>query len=220
MKFIAARGIMRRPEGGIRFMARNARSALFTGLFVAALLVGCADDQIRLGLQRAGLNDPVPTSDAEAVFAEAYRLEQHAAFGEAVQYYNIVTDRYPTSPLAGIAQERVTRLNGQPNGQGNGQVAAVAAPEPAALAPGDYVCTAEGLYPNQARWCGRVRRLRTPYVMLEVTELHLNSWLAMWFSASTCTGDRTLSWFSRGAQVWVPRRCLDVPTASEGVAAG
>jgi hypothetical protein len=42
----------------------------------------------------------------------------------------------------------------------------------------------------------------------------------MWFSASTCTGDRTLSWFSRGAQVWVPSRCLDIPTAGAGVAAG
>jgi hypothetical protein len=213
MKFIAVMAKTRRPEGAPA-MARSARTALFTGLFAVLLLAGCADDNnIRLGLQRAGLNEPVQTSDAEAVFAEAYRLEQHAAFGEAAQYYNIVSDRYPTSPLATIAQERVARLSG-------GQVAAVAVPEPAALAPGDYVCTVEGLYPNQARWCGRVRRLRTPYVMLEVTELHLNSWLAMWFSASTCTGDRTLSWFSRGAQVWVPRRCLDVPTAAQGVAAG
>lgn len=211
MKFIAAAGVVRRPEGALT-MARTARNALFMGLFAVLLLAGCADDQIRLGLQRAGLDQPVPTSDAEALFAEAYRLEQHAAFNEAVQYYNIVSDRYPSSPLAAIAHERTARLGGQ--------VAAVAVPEPAALAPGDYVCTAEGLYPDQSRWCGRVRALRNPYVRLEVTELHLHSWLAMWFSASTCTGDRTLSWFSRGAQVWVPRNCLDVQTAAAATTAG
>jgi len=77
--------------------------------------------------------------------------------------------------------------------------------------PGDYACTVEGLYPNQARWCGVVRQLRSPYFLVEVTDLHLNSWTALWFSASTCTGDRTLTWFSQGNQVWVPRNCIAEP---------
>jgi len=181
-------------------MARTALRLLASGVFAAALLAGCADDGTpRFAPQRAALTQPTPGSDAEAVFAEAYRLEQHASFGDAVQYYNLVIDRFPASPLVGIAQERVTALAGK---------AAVAAPETPALAPGDYACTVEGLYPNKARWCGVVRQMRNPYFLVEVTDLHLNSWKALWFSRSTCTGDRTLTWFSQGSQLWVPRTCL------------
>jgi len=178
----------------------RAALTLVSGIFAAVLLAGCnADGTPRFGPQRAGLTAPAPSSDAEAVFAEAYRLEQRAAFGEAVQYYNLVIDRFPASPLVGIAQQRVAGLAGQ---------AAVAAPETPALAPGDYACTVEGLYPNKARWCGVVRQMRSPYFLIEVTDLHLNSWTALWFSRSTCTGDRMLTWFSQGNQIWVPSSCL------------
>lgn len=182
-------------------MARTALCTLVSGIFAAVLLAGCtaADGSPRFWPQRAALTQPQPASDAEAVFAEAYRLEQHAAFGDAVQYYNIVIDRFPASPLVGIARERVAALAGQ---------AAVAAPETPALALGDYACTVEGLYPNKARWCGVVRQMRSPYFLVEVTDLHLNAWNALWFSRSTCTGDRTLTWFSQGNQIWVPRSCL------------
>jgi hypothetical protein len=186
-------------------MGRIPIHALISGFFAAVLLAGCADDTIRLGFQRASLTAPAATSDAEAVFAEAYRLEQHAAFGQAVQYYNVVIDRFPASPLVSIAQERVASLAGR---------AAVAAPEASALVQGDYACTVEGLYPNKARWCGVVRQMRTPYFLVEVTDLHLNSWMALWFSSSTCTGDRTLTWFSQGNQIWVPRTCLAEPRAT------
>lgn len=181
-------------------MARTVLCALASGMLAIALLAGCnADGTPRFGPQRAALTPAQPTSDAEAVFAEAYRLEQHAAFGDAAQYYNLVIDRFPASPLVGIARERVAALTGP---------AAVAAPETPALAPGDFACTVEGLYPNQARWCGLVRQVRSPYFLVEVTDLHLNSWKALWFSRSTCTGDHLLTWFSQGDQVWVPRTCL------------
>ncbi len=136
------------------------------------------------------------------MFAEAYRLEQRAAFAQAVQYYNLVIDRFPGSPLVAIARERVTGLAGQQ---------AVAVAEPSALVPGDFACTVDGLYPNQARWCGVVRQMRAPYFQVEVTDVRLNSWFAWWFSRSTCTGDAMLSWFSQGQRVWVPRSCLAEP---------
>jgi hypothetical protein len=168
-----------------------------------AVLGACTAGQPPLWLQqRAALTDGKPSSDAEAVFAEAYRLEQRASFGQAVQYYNLVIDRFPGSPLVGIAQERVAQLAGQQ---------AVAVAEPAALAPGDYACTVAGLYPKQARWCGVVRQLRYPYYLVEVSQLSFNSLLAFWFSRSTCTGDRLLTWWSQGEQVWVPRSCLAEP---------
>jgi hypothetical protein len=177
---------------------------------LAVLLAGCYGGspqagQPRAAPQRAALSDGGATSDAEAVFAEAYRLEQRAAFGQAAQYYNLVIDRFPGSPLAAIAQERVGHLAGQQ---------AVALPEGTALAPGDYACTVEGLYPNKARWCGVVRQMRYPYYLMEVSDLRLNAWYALWFSRSTCTGDRLLSWFSQGDQVWVPRSCLAEPATT------
>ena len=171
-------------------------------VLAAALLTACAGATPRAGLQRAALTDGAGASDAEALFAEAYRLEQRAAFGQAAQYYNLVIDRFPGSPLVGIAEERVARLAGQQ---------AVAVNEPTALAPGDYACTLQGLYPNQARWCGVVRQMRYPYFLVEVTDLHLNAWYALWFSASTCTGDRMLTWFSQGDRIWIPRTCLAEP---------
>jgi hypothetical protein len=165
----------------------------------AALLAACTGASPPAGLQRAALTDGTGGSDVEALFAEAYRLEQSAAFGQALQYYNLVIDRFPGSPLVGIAEERVAQLAGQQ---------AVAVNAPTALVPGDYACTLQGLYPNRARWCGVVRQMRYPYFLIEVTDLHLNSWYALWFSRSTCTGDRLLTWFSQGDRVWVPRTCL------------
>jgi len=46
-----------------------------------------------------------------------------------------------------------------------------------------------------------------------VRDVHLNSWLALWFSRSTCTGNQLLTIFSQGDQVWVPRTCLAQPRA-------
>src|SRR5260221_12217564 len=95
-------------------MSRAAmRIAMVTAL-AASVLVGCTDGPPRVGVQRAALVEgPGQSSDAEAVFAEAYRLEQRASFGQAVQYYNLVVDRFPASPLADIARTRVAGLAGQ-----------------------------------------------------------------------------------------------------------
>src|SRR5712671_4861372 len=127
---------------------RPARTRIVWVLAAAAmLLAGCYGTEQQFWRQRAALSDGAATSDAEALFAEAYRLEQRAAFGQALQYYNLVIDRFPGSPLIAIAEERVARLAGQQ---------AVAVADPTALVPGDYACTRDGLYPNQARWCGVV----------------------------------------------------------------
>jgi hypothetical protein len=168
----------------------------------ALLLVGCYHTEQQFWRQRAALSDGAATSDAEAVFAEAYRLEQKAAFAQALQYYNLVIDRFPASPLVPIAQERVRTLAGQQ---------AVGPSEKSVLAPGDYACTVEGLYPNKAGWCGVVRQMRYPYYLMQISDLRLNAWYAVWLGRSTCTGDRLLSWFSQGDQIWVPRTCLAEP---------
>jgi hypothetical protein len=168
---------------------------------VVVVLAGCASAP-RTGPQRAALTDAAVTSDAEAVFAEAYRLEQRAQFPQALQYYNLVIDRFPGSPLVAIAEERVAKLAGQQ---------AVAVGEPTVLGPGDYTCTVDGLYAHQARWCGVIRQLRHPYFLVEVSDVQFNSWFTWWFDRSTCTGDHVLSWFSQGERVWVPRTCLAEP---------
>lgn len=183
----------------MKLTATRAAGALAAAML---LLAGCIDGKPQFFTQRAALSDGQATSDAEAVFAEAYRLEQRAAFVQALQYYNLVIDRFPASPLVAIAQERVGRLGGQQ---------AVAVPDGTALAPGDYACTVDGLYPNKARWCGVVRQMRYPYYLMEISDLRLNAWYALWLGRSTCTGDRLLSWFSQGDQVWVPRQCLAEP---------
>ncbi len=177
---------------------RRALAALFAA---AIVLAGCAGG-VRLGAQRAALSDGAVGSEAEAVFAEAYRLEQRAAFAQALQYYNLVIDRFPGSPLVAIAEQRVAQLAGQQ---------AVAVGEPSVLGPGDYACTVEGLYARQARWCGVVRQLRYPYFLVEVRDVRFNSWFNFWFDRSTCTGDTLLSWFSQGDQIWIPRTCLAEP---------
>ena len=177
----------------------RALAALLAGVVV---LAGCAAGGPRIGPQRAALSDGAVASDAEAVFAEAYRLEQRAAFAQALQYYNLVIDRFPGSPLVVIAEQRVALLAGQQ---------AVAVNEPSVLGPGDYACTIDGLFARQARWCGVVRQLRYPYFLVEVRDVQFNSWFTFWFTRSTCTGDTLLSWFSQGDQIWIPRTCLAEP---------
>ena len=182
---------------------RPARTRIVWVLAAAAmLLAGCYGTEQQFWRQRAALSDGAATSDAEAVFAEAYRLEQKAAFGQALQYYTLVIDRFPASPLVPIAQERVKGLAGQQ---------ALGPSDKTALSPGDYACTVDGLYPNRAGWCGRVRQMRYPYYLMEISDLRLNAWYAVWLGRSTCTGDRMLSWFSQGDQIWVPRTCLAEP---------
>ena len=115
---------------------------------------------------------------------------------------HLVIDRFPASPLVPIAQERVKGLAGQQ---------ALGPADKTVLSPGDYACTIDGLYPNKAGWCGRVRQMRYPYYLMEISDLRMNAWYALWLGRSTCTGDRLLSWFSQGDQIWVPRTCLAEP---------
>ena len=133
---------------------------------------------------------------AEALFAEGYRLEQAGTSGEAEQAYQALLQRFPTSPLGSVAADRLSNLR------------KAAAARPRGLVPGDYSCTAPGIYPREARWCGVVRQQNNDYLLVEIYEVKPGTIFAMGFSASVCTGDRFIGYFSHGERIWVPRRCM------------
>ena len=146
--------------------------------------------------------DPTAAASIEAVFARAYWSEASGAEGDAVRDYDALAARYPESPLAAVARERAQSLAGK------GRAAS-----PNDFAEGDAACTAPELYPNRARWCGVVRRTQGPYYLVEVTQLEFGTIWTFGFSRSVCTGNRFLSWFAYGDQVWVPRTCLGDPAS-------
>jgi hypothetical protein len=141
-------------------------------------------------------------TDPEAMFARAYWSEAQGATSEAMRDYDDVVERHPGSPLAAVARERLNTLGSSAAGS------SAADADPGALAQGDAVCTAPGLYPRDGRWCGIVRKRFDPYVEVEVTHLRFGTIWAIGFSRSVCTGNRFLGYFSYGERVWVPRTCL------------
>lgn len=153
---------------------------------------------IRLGPGSGSSRQPTRFDEwtAEALFAEGYRLEQAGNLVEADQAYQILLQRHPASPLAGVATDRLSSLR------------KAAAARPRGLVAGDYTCTAPGIYPKEARWCGVVRQQSADYLLIEIYEVKPGTIFAMGFSASVCTGDRFIGYFSHGERVWVPRRCM------------
>src|SRR3954447_14775614 len=145
---------------------------------------------------------------ADSLFAEGWRNESAGASAAAARSYGELTARYPTSPLAAIAAERLAALGAraEPVGGGDGDAAATAAGN--AFAADDFVCTLAGIYPRDARWCGLVRHVSPGDLLLEVKSLRLNSFWAWGFGASTCTGGHSIGYFSYGDLIWVPRRCI------------
>lgn len=135
---------------------------------------------------------------AEALFAEAYRLEASASPGDAAGHYRLLLERFPASPLATVARERLAILPAPPGPAQPYQI-------------GDFACTAVGLYPGKARWCGIVRERRTDQLLVEVAEIRLDTLFALGFNASVCTGQRFIGYFSHGDRVWIPSTCLEQP---------
>lgn len=135
---------------------------------------------------------------AEALFAEAYRLEAAASPADAATQYRLLLDRFPASPLAAVARERLAILPAPPGRAGPYQI-------------GDLACTAIGLYPGKARWCGIVRERRQDQLLVEVAEIRLDTVFAFGFNRSVCTGQRFLGYFSQGERVWIPSACLEGP---------
>ncbi len=72
------------------------------------------------------------------------------------------------------------------------------------------VCSQNGLYANDARWCGVVTFDEGQFLRVEVTGVQLNAFGQIGITRSTCTGNAFLTWFSRGTSVRVPKRCMTV----------
>lgn len=70
------------------------------------------------------------------------------------------------------------------------------------------VCTAPGLYPNNAGWCGIVRAEQPGEIQVEITDVRVNSIFAIGISPGECTGAEFIGSGSKGSKVWVPSRCM------------
>ncbi|MDA1059575.1 MAG: hypothetical protein O3C65_12895 [Proteobacteria bacterium] len=72
------------------------------------------------------------------------------------------------------------------------------------------VCSQNGLYANDARWCGIVTFDEGQFMRVEVTDIKINGFGQIGITRSTCTGNTFLTWFSRGTSIRVPKRCMAV----------
>ncbi len=72
------------------------------------------------------------------------------------------------------------------------------------------VCSQNGLYANDARWCGIVTFDEGQFMRVEVTDITINGFGQIGITRSTCTGNTFLTWFSRGTSIRVPKRCMQV----------
>ncbi len=70
------------------------------------------------------------------------------------------------------------------------------------------VCTRDGLYDSNAKWCGVVRRDDGEQLLVEVRDVHVPGFGMFGITRSACTGGQMLTWFSRNTTVSVPRQCL------------
>lgn len=88
-------------------------------------------------------------------------------------------------------------------------VAAAAAPiSNLPLPSARRVCTAPGLYPKGAGWCGVVRREQGDSIEVEVTNVRLNSLFAVGIAPGECTGNEFVGRSDEGKRIWVPARCM------------
>ncbi len=72
------------------------------------------------------------------------------------------------------------------------------------------VCTQEGIYGNEARWCGLVRFDEGEFLRVEIRDVKLPSFGQIGITRSACTGNQLVTWFSRGTSLRVPKRCMTV----------
>ena len=70
------------------------------------------------------------------------------------------------------------------------------------------VCTRDGLYDSNAKWCGIVRRDDGDRLLVEVRDVRVHGFGMFGITRSTCTGGQMLTWFSRNTTISVPRQCL------------
>ena len=80
----------------------------------------------------------------------------------------------------------------------------------AANLTGMTVCTQQGLYDKEARWCGIVRADDGKRLSVEIRDVLLPRFGSWSIDASTCTGGNAVNWFSKGTMVRVPRACMEM----------
>lgn len=160
---------------------------------------------------------PAPAGiDTDGHFVQAFALERSGQYRQAAQVYHAIALASPGSAAGNLASERMALLAAYippPPPPASGAMAAAFVPPPAPVArqpsmAGRRVCSARGLYPNDGRWCGVVREQDGIEILVEVAEVKTNAFFTIGFAASECTGGRFLTWFSRGANVWVPATCM------------
>ena len=72
------------------------------------------------------------------------------------------------------------------------------------------VCSRDGLYEDNAGWCGVVTRDESQHYLVEVRDIRLRAFGTIGITRSTCTGNTFLTWFSRGSTIRVPKPCVSV----------
>ncbi len=159
----------------------------------------------------------------EQRFVAALSAEQAGQTEQALASYSALAAQYPQSQVAQLAGERMARLT---------QAAATpqridprSAAEKAAAATrmserdtsplfsrnaeiGSYVCSLQGLFGGQSKWCGIVRDSNAAYHFVEVTRVKADGFFNIGFTRAPCTGNTFINYFSRGIRVTVPKNCM------------
>ena len=174
---------------------------------------------------------------ADTLFSSAYQLELQGRYADAERLYHDLLVAHPSSPTALLANARLDSLR---QSRGTVQVAQAApprqseyvvsanssAPRYSGLPPSGTtgnpalalesalinktVCSQNGIYANDARWCGIVTFDEGQFMRVEVSDIKINGFGQIGITRSTCTGNTFLTWFSRGTSIRVPKRCMQV----------
>ena len=149
----------------------------------------------------------------EQRFVAAFSAEQAGRTEQALASYAALSAQYPHSQAAQLAGERMAVLD-----RGSAVVQRAASPDaPAQSAPtliggndeiGSYVCSLEGLFGGQSKWCGIVRDSNAAYHFIEVTRVKADGFFNIGFTRAPCTGNTFINYFSRGIRVTVPKNCM------------
>ncbi|MBT3402027.1 MAG: hypothetical protein HN420_18800, partial [Rhodospirillaceae bacterium] len=156
------------------------------------------------------------TTTADALFSSAYQLELQGRYADAERLYHDLLVAHPSSPTALLANARLESLR---QSRGTVQVAQVAAPQQSeyvvsansptprysGLPPrgtagnpalalespliNKTVCSQNGIYANDARWCGIVTFDEGQFMRVEVTDIKINGFGQIGITRSTCTGN-------------------------------
>lgn len=159
----------------------------------------------------------------EQRFVAALSAEQAGQTEQALASYSALAAQYPQSQVAQLAGERMallTQSSAAPQRMAPQRASEqVTAPTNAAeqgTAPlfsrnaeiGSYVCSLQGLFGGQSKWCGIVRDSNAAYHFVEVTRVKADGFFNIGFTRAPCTGNTFINYFSRGIRVTVPKNCM------------